>query len=199
MDMGEKSKTTSTFKTFLLEGESYFGGVIFVVLTILLTLQVITRYVFNHSFTWSEELSILLYIPMVYACVAAAVYKRKMIKISMIVDNLPFKWRKVCLILSNVLFMVFCGFIFYGYQSLIRNLGNAVTTVMRFPIKIIYWTIPILHVLIFIRLVQDTIRLWKEGEQELGVGSKPMVDLDEYEKQYLDMKGKKAVNHTPEG
>ncbi len=191
--MEKNTKSKEVWKLILNEGESYFGAVIFVFLTILLTLQVITRYVFNHSFTWAEELSILLYIPMVYACVAAAVYKRKMIKIDMVVAYLPFKAKKVSLIAANVLYMVFCGIIFYGYLGLIRDLGNAVTTVMRFPLKYIYWTIPLLHILIFIRLIQDTVRLWKEEEHNLGKGSKPMVDLDKCEQEYLEKKAQEKI------
>lgn len=195
----DKEKKTGKLKLFLNEGESYFGAVIFIVLTVLLTLQVITRYVFNHSFTWAEELSIQLYVPMVYACVAAAVYKRKMIKIDMVITYLPFKAKKVSLIAANVLYMVFCGFIFYGYAGLIRDLGDAVTTVMRYPLKITYWSIPILHILIFVRLIQDTIRLWKEEEHELGVGSKPMVDLDAVEREYLERKRQEAEAAVQDG
>lgn len=191
--MDDKKTKPGFLKTFLNEGESYFGAVIFVILTFLLTLQVITRYIFNHAFTWAEELSIQIYVPMVYACVAAAVYKRKMIKIDMVITYLPFKAKKVSLIAANVLYMVFCGFIFSGYLGLIRDLGDAVTPVMRYPLKITYWSIPILHLLIFIRLIQDTVRLWKEEAHNLGAASKPMVDLDACEQEYLEMKAKQEA------
>lgn len=177
-------KEKKGLKHFLNEGESYLGAFIFVVLTVLLTLQVITRYVFRHSFTWAEELSLAIYVPMVYASVAAAVYNRKMIRITIVTDNLPFLGKKACLILSNVLYIVFCGIIIWAYQSLIDNLGSAVTTIMRMPISIIYATIPIMHVLIAIRLIQDSVKLWKENEDELGASTKPMVDLDACEREY---------------
>lgn len=98
-------------KKFLNEFEIYMGAVIFVIMTILLFVQVVTRYFFGHAVTWAEEISTIMFVWMIYLGVAAAVLRRKHLKIDAFVETLPFKYKKMLLILSNVIFLIFSLYI----------------------------------------------------------------------------------------
>ena len=57
--MKEKEKEKITLKKILNEFEIYIGTVVFLALTALLTIQVVSRYVLKHSFTWTEEAAVV--------------------------------------------------------------------------------------------------------------------------------------------
>ena len=66
MDMKEKEKEKITLKKILNEFEIYIGTVVFLALTALLTIQVVSRYVFKHSFTWTEEAAVVMFVWLIY-------------------------------------------------------------------------------------------------------------------------------------
>lgn len=171
----------------LAHGEDYIGTVIFVFMTILLTVQVVSRYLFNHSFTWTEELSVVMFVWLIYLGVSGAVTKRKHLRIDALINVLPFKAKKFLLTLDNVIMFLFCLGIIPAIMNIINNFADksAVTSLLRMPKAVVYGIIPFGMVLTCIRLVQDTVRLFKEDEKTLGK-SKPTIDIDALEQEYLD-------------
>lgn len=188
----DKLSKTKKLIHFLNEGESYLAASIFIFMTIFLFLQAFTRYVLKYSITWTEELTLLIYVPMVYMCIAAAVYNRKHIRIDALLTIVPFKTKKFILILSNIIYLIFCFILIYFFGPIIKGVGSSVSQILHIPQAPFYISIPVLHVLIGIRLIQDTIRLWHEKEADLGV-SIPIVDLDACEREYRDILLKKKL------
>ena len=68
-------------RTFLDNIELYLATLFFIILTIMLTLQVISRYVLQNSFTWMEEFATIMFVGMIYLGVSSAVTKRKHLRI----------------------------------------------------------------------------------------------------------------------
>ena len=170
---------------FLLDLDQKASGILFVVIMVLLFLQVVTRYVLGHSFTWTEELSVILFVWMTYFGISSAVTHRKHLRVSALLNAVPFKVRKGMLITDNVIFMVVCVYLIFPKLQLIRSLGAARTPILRIPKAVSYWLIPVAMVITCIKLVLDTIRLIHEDESNLGT-SKPSIDLDALEKEYRD-------------
>jgi C4-dicarboxylate transporter DctQ subunit len=170
-------------KTFLNNIELYLGTICFIILTIMLTLQVVSRYVLKNSFTWMEEFATIMFVWMIYFGVSAAVTKRKHLRIDFVLDLVPYKVKKAMLILSNVIFAIFNVYISTIMANIISLMGTSKTTMLHWPQKVVYSIIPIALLISVIRLVQDTIRLYKEDESNLGT-SKPSMDLDECEAIY---------------
>lgn len=170
-------------KTFLNEFEQYLATIFFLVLTILLMVQVISRYVFSFSLTWLEELATVMFVWMVYFGISGAVRTRKHLKIDAILDIVPFKAKKVMLILDNIIFMFFNLFVSYTILDIIERLVGSKTSILKMPKDVIYAIIPVMLTFTCIRLVQDCIKLAKENEQQLGA-SKPTIDLDALEAEY---------------
>lgn len=84
------------WKKFLVNIDQYISAILFIVIMVLLFLQVVSRYVFHHSFTWTEELSILLFVWMTYTGVSSAVTYRKNLRIDALLNVVPFKVKKRC-------------------------------------------------------------------------------------------------------
>ncbi len=170
-------------KTFLNNFEVYGATVCFFVLTILLTLQVLSRYVLHHSFTWMEELGTIMFVWMIYLGVSGAVTYRKHLRIDFLLDIMPFKVKRFFLIVSNLIFGAFNVYICFVMANVIKLMGKSVTTMLRVPKAAVYSIIPIALVLTVIRIVQDTVKLTRENAAELGA-SKPSLDLDACEREY---------------
>lgn len=172
-------------KTFLNNIELYIATVCFFALTVLLSLQVVSRYAFKHSFTWMEELATIMFVWMIYLGISAAVTYRKHLRIDFVLDMVPFKVKRIMLIISNVVFAAFNVYISIVMMDVIRLLGSSVTTMLRVPQYMVYCIIPFSLVLSSIRLVQDTIKLTRENQSELGF-SKPSLDLASCEREFQD-------------
>lgn len=162
--------------------ENYVAAVLFMVVCILLTTQVITRYCFNHAITWAEEVATMLFVPMIYCGVSGAVTHRKHINIDIVQTLAPFKVSKALRIFSDVVFIAFCFAIQGPFHRVILTLQDSVFPLTQFQKKYFYWMVPILLMLTAIRLVQDIVRLWKEDKENLGK-KKPTIDLDACEQE----------------
>lgn len=161
--------------------ELYMAAVLFAAIGVLLALQVFSRYVLNHSFSWAEELATLLFVPMIYCGISSAVTKRKHVSVEIVQQFVPFKIRKALMILSQIIFLIFCIYIQFPLYKVIDDLGASVTDLLRIPKRYIYIWIPILLLLTGVRIIQDIIKLWNESEENLGY-SEPALDLDACEK-----------------
>ena len=177
-------KNESLAKKLLNHFEVYAGAGIFIIMTILLFVQVVTRYCFGHAVTWAEEVATILFVWMVYLGVAAAVLSRKHLKIDAFVEMLPFKAKKTLLIISNVIFLAFSLYIIFPMMSLVNNYAakSATSPILKIPKALSYVVMPLCFLLTAIRLVQEILRLSKEKEKELGV-SKPIIDIAALEKE----------------
>lgn len=178
--MGKKG-----IKYWLNHFESYISCLSFIAITILLTIQVFSRYVLGYSFTWTEEFATILFVLMIYCAIAAAVTDRKHIRIDALSEAMPFKIKKAMKVISEVVFLFFCVYIQPALLWMISDLGGSVTPLLRIPKKLIYGMIPVLLILAAIRLTQNILRLWKEDEETLGA-SKPTIDLAACEKEAIE-------------
>ena len=173
------------WKYWLNEWESYVSAGFFMINTLLLIAQVISRYVFNYAITWLEDVATFFYLLMVYSAIAAAVTHRKQICIDALSDALPFKAKKVLLILSDCIFIVFCIWIQKGLWDIVGLVGNGGTALVHIPYALCYMSVALFLLLTAIRCIQNIMRLWGEKENELGA-RKPNLDLDACEREYLE-------------
>ena len=141
-------------KTFLNNIELYLATLCFIVLTVMLTLQVFSRFILHHSWTWMEE-----FVWMIYLAISAAVTYRKHLRIDFLLDMMPFKVKKVMLIISNVIFALFNVYISVIMFNVIKLLGASKTTMLKIPQQLVYIVIPISLLLTVIRLIQDSMDL----------------------------------------
>ncbi|MSP88145.1 MAG: TRAP transporter small permease [Alphaproteobacteria bacterium] len=118
-------------------------------LLVVMSLQVISRYVFDSPFSWTEEVSRHLYVYMVFFGASAAIRDRSHVAISMAVAYLPRPAR----LAMNVLILGFLGvMIWAGWKLVQRNL-DVPTVTLEIPFAIVYAVVPIIAVLMIWRTV----------------------------------------------
>ncbi len=89
--------------------------ILFVILVAVIFLQVVTRYVFNNSLSWTEALGRYIFVWLSWLGVSLAAKKGEHIKITAFIDKFSFKKAQFLNILSEILVIAICGVtIYYG-------------------------------------------------------------------------------------
>jgi len=180
--MNDKKSGKSVLLNIFNNFEIYIGTVLFIIIMFLLFLQVVTRFVFKYSFTWTEELSIAMFVAMVYCGVSGAVTHRKHLRIDAFINAMPFKVKKALLIFSNIIFMAFNVYISYLFIDIIEKLRKSSTSLLHIPKKLLYAIVPVMLLLTTTRLIADIMKLIKETPKTLGA-SKPAIDIEALEEE----------------
>lgn len=144
--------------------ELYLGTLCSGAMIVILLLQVISRYVFNNAFSWSEEIAIILFIWSVYFGATAAIKTKQHLKLEIILDKVRPKTRLILELIGNFFFVVFNAIILTGFIPIVIRLkGNGTTTaVTGIPKSITYGVLPFLFVLMIIRLIQSSMDMIKQ-------------------------------------
>lgn len=75
--------------------------------------QVIMRYLFNNSLSWSEELGKFLFVWISWLGISIGHRRQEHIKITLLVGKLPYRWQKGLEVISELLLIVICGVTLY--------------------------------------------------------------------------------------
>lgn len=137
--------------------------VLFISLATLSVLQVLMRYIIGKSLGWSEEAMRYIYVWMCLLGVSSAIKNDNHIKISMIVDRLPEKGRKLLGIISDILFgFVSIIFVFYGINMLISYIEfPQKSPAMEIPLAVVYAALPVGFGLTIFRIIKKYVNTSK--------------------------------------
>ena len=136
--------------------EMYICIVLLSLFAVILFIQVIARYVFNNSLSWSEELARYLFIWLVFIGISYGAKQMKHLRIDVFLNIFPKKIRPYIMVLSEIIVLVFEGIVFY----------SAVTTVSKYmkihmaspaigvPLWVVHSSAIVGYCLTFIRQIQ---------------------------------------------
>ncbi len=157
------------FKKFINNLEDNISVGILMVILVILTIQVVGRFVFKHSFSWSEELARYLFIWLSYLTACVAVYTNTHIKIDSLVNIWPKKIRPGIMVSGNVIFLVYCVLIsYYGFQYTASLFSSGqVSLGLGMQMWIVYASIPVSHVVMALRLIQNTVKSLKKTPETI--------------------------------
>lgn len=145
-------------RKFLNEFELYVGAVISGTMFLVLFGQVISRYVFNKAFSWSEELALILFVWSIYFGACAAIRRRQNLRLEILLDKLNPKMRLIFDIIGNGFYALFGCVVMFGIMPIVLRLfrNGTSTAVMGIPKWINYSVLPAMFALMLFRLVQDS-------------------------------------------
>lgn len=129
-------------------------------MSLLIFVQVIMRYVFNNSLSWSEELARYMFVWMVYLAIGYAAKERKHIKIDAALWIFPKKIRPYIQMIGDLIVLVFSAFIIktsFEYFLRIGMLGQK-SAALGMPMQLVYIAPFIGFLLMFYRTVQTLVR-----------------------------------------
>ncbi|NLY36856.1 MAG: TRAP transporter small permease [Tissierellia bacterium] len=93
--------------------------VMFAAMVGIIFFQVVMRYVFNNSSSWSEELGKFLFVWLSWIGISIGHRRKEHIRITLVVDKLPPKWKIISEALSELVLIIICGItLYYGIMMI---------------------------------------------------------------------------------
>ncbi|OIJ22299.1 TRAP transporter small permease protein [Anaerobacillus alkalidiazotrophicus] len=140
--------------------EEVILGVFSVIMVAVIFLQVIMRYVFDNSLSWSEELARYCFIWLVYIGISYGVKKQRHIKVDVLLLLFKDKARLIFTIISNLLFLFFCLFVIkYGSDIAFKLLEwGQKSPANQIPMGLVYLAAPVGMGLTAIRIIQHLVK-----------------------------------------
>ncbi|MGE5700964.1 MAG: TRAP transporter small permease [Clostridia bacterium] len=143
--------------------EEWFLVATMVVMVVLIFTQVISRYVFESSISWSEELARYVHIWQIWIGASFAIRKREHIKVEAFKNMFNEKGRKVIDLIAILLWFALSVFLAVAGTELVSTIfsrGQS-SPAMQMPMWAIYSAIPLGGLLMSIRLIQQIYFLFK--------------------------------------
>ncbi|MUL16994.1 TRAP transporter small permease [Aliivibrio fischeri] len=159
---------------FMNNIEEYVSILLFSSLIILCFLQILFRFVFNFSLSWTEELSRYVFIALVYISASLAVIRGAHVRVEVIDNYIKGANKRILdtvIDLSFAIFMIYIGY--YGIEITIETLDVEQTTpALGWSSGWVYAVVPFSFYLISLRLIQRAyLRLTnKLDESNISVG-----------------------------
>lgn len=149
--------------------EVYISTFFLLIFSVLTILQVIMRYIFQNSLSWSEELARYAFVWFVYISASYAVKRQSHVKLSFLVELLPRKLNilvKYLALLSWIFFLLIIAY--YSYRVTAHLiLTMQLSPANQIPMYVFYIAIPAGILLMLFRVLQHIVKSTKEMRRVL--------------------------------
>lgn len=117
--------------------------VMLIMLTVIVIVGIMARYVFLVSIPWTQEISRYLMIWTSFLGLGVAYRKRELIAVKVFTDILPKRLFRIAFFVSDILCSIFLVVVvYYGIRLCIQN-SDQVSAAARIPVSIVYAAIPV--------------------------------------------------------
>ena len=154
------------FSNVLNQWTKYLAGVLIAVMTILVFLQVLFRYLLKAPLDWSEELSTFTFVWMALLGASIGLKNNEHPRLDLFFNFLAPTRKKIVTLLCNlaILFMLIVLFI-YGLK-LTASMKSQLTAALRYSVSFVYVVLPISSAIMFIHLAIQMVCLFGQKDQE---------------------------------
>ena len=143
--------------------EEWFLAATMIVMVVLIFVQVITRYIFENSLTWSEELARYVHIWQIWIGASLAVRKKEHIKVEAFKKIFNAKIQKVIDLIALLCWFSLAVFLAIAGTDLVTTIfaKGQNSPAMQMQMWVVYSAIPLGGLLMSIRLIQQIYFLFK--------------------------------------
>ncbi len=151
--------------------EEYFITYLLLVMSTVIFFQIIMRYVFNNSLSWSEEFAAFSMMWMTWIGSSYGVKKRMHLRVTVFVEMLREKYRAAAYIAIDVIWMIFSAFMVVMGMRVVRMsyAGHRLSPALEIPMYLIYSSVVVGCVLMCLSLVssiQERVEFYKNVGRE---------------------------------
>lgn len=132
-----------------------FGFVLMLVMVTVTFAQVLARYAFSNSLSWSDEVGRYTFVWMTFIGAAIAVRNRQHVAFDALVKMLPRVAQKICLIASYLSMMIFTAVLIYGGFKFVARGSRQISSALEIPMNYVYIVLPVGGVLILAYLLKN--------------------------------------------
>jgi TRAP-type C4-dicarboxylate transport system permease small subunit len=141
---------------FLLLGAMLAG------LAVICLAQVIARYVFNASFSWAEEISIVILLWAAWGGACLALKANGHLRMNLLEERLKPRSRAKLRIILNCMVTLFLAIIALTSRLTIDAMANiTLGSLPSVPINVMYWSVPVGCLLLIYYVVRSTVDQWQ--------------------------------------
>ncbi len=136
--------------------EEYLIAFLLIALTLVMTLQIVMRYVFSNALSWPEELCRYCFVYITFLTLGYCIQRNSMLKLDVIQDILPAKVWSVLQGFVRVVTLIFFVLMFIYSLDLLASMRqtNRVSAALQLPYTFIYLSTVIGFALAVLRTVQ---------------------------------------------
>lgn len=117
--------------------------------------QVVARYAFSSSLSWSEEAGRYIFVWMTFLGAAMAVRNRQHVSLDIILNILPDSLQRFLLLISYLSMMIFTAVLIYGGFQFVARGSRQASSALEIPMHYVYIVLPVGGVLIFAYLIKN--------------------------------------------
>lgn len=117
--------------------------------------QVIARYAFSNSLSWSEEAGRYIFVWMTFLGAAMAVRDRQHVSLDLVLKSLPDSLQILLLTISYLAMLVFTAVLIYGGIKFVARGSNQISSALEIPMHYVYIVLPLGGALIFAYLIKN--------------------------------------------
>jgi TRAP-type C4-dicarboxylate transport system permease small subunit len=153
--------------------EDEVASVLLAAITVILVLQICTRYFLGDPLSWTEEVSRHLFVWLVFFGASGAIRDRSHIAVDVVNTLLPARIRRIVMLGSNVLVLFFLINVLYWGARAVGRMWGLSTATLEIPFGLVYTVFPITATLMIIRtLVQmrEDLVTGGAGERQVSTG-----------------------------
>ncbi len=135
-----------------------------------LLLQIIMRYIFNASLSWSEEFARYCFVWSTFISIGYSIKKSTMLRIDIVVQYLPKSWRKPLDVFVELFVLAFFGLMLYNSIFVVQKIARSGQTspALGLPMVAIYISLVVGFLLAVMRGVQKIIVMLRK---DVGVSA----------------------------
>ena len=123
--------------------------------------QVIARYIFNASFSWVEEVSIITLLWAMWGGACIALRDNTHLQVLLLPERLKPKAQIALRLGLNCLVILFLGTIAYTSKLTIASMENMTLLSIDVPANVMYWSVPVGCLLMIYYVIRAMIQDWK--------------------------------------
>jgi len=137
---------------------------------VLIFIQVIMRYVFNNSLSWSEELARYIFIWQIWLGTGVGIRLKEQIRVEIFSKKLSPSGAKWLNALALTILLLFCIFlVINGYHLVMMIAGrNALSTALKIPLSYIYLSLPFSSAITSIYIIDQLFELFRPAKETEG-------------------------------
>ncbi|SBW09904.1 Tripartite ATP-independent periplasmic transporter DctQ component [uncultured delta proteobacterium] len=133
---------------------------------ILIFVQVIMRYIFGNSLSWSEELARYLFVWQIWLGVSYAARNRTHLRITIVKDRLSPNAQKILELAVTAVWVGFGLFVAYKGSTLVMKVArfNQLSSALQIPMMYVHMAVPVGCGLMVIRLIENVMKAYVFGK-----------------------------------
>lgn len=137
---------------------------------VLIFVQVIMRYVFNNSLSWSEELARYIFIWQIWLGTGVGIRMKEQIRVEILVKKLSPAGAKWLNAIALTILLGFCVFlVINGYQLVMKIAGrNALSTALKIPLSYVYLSLPFSSAITSVYIIDQLVSLFRPAKEIEG-------------------------------